>query len=197
MTGAVVLAAGASSRMGHPKGLSIEAEQPLILRMVRALKQEDFHPRVVVLGAHAAEYLKVLPEHDVVPVLNEHWLEGRTGSVQVGLTRAKEGEEGVLLWPVDHPLVRPGTLRDLALTSKARGAAWTVPSYHGRRGHPVMLGSQAVREVLTYARSDPLHRFPHEHPQDVLEVPVEDPGVADNLDTPETLASALARDGGA
>ena len=110
------------------------------------------------------------------------------GSLRVGLDRLVKSRSWrvVAVLPVDHPLVRPGTVTELAAVA---GPA-AIPSFNGKHGHPICLARTVAESV---ARGDVAGPTLREvlHAVKALSVPVDDPGVVANCNTPETLASAL------
>ncbi|MCL4324494.1 MAG: nucleotidyltransferase family protein [Candidatus Thermoplasmatota archaeon] len=191
MTAAIVLAAGASSRMGSPKGLLPVGEKTLLETVLGALRKLHVGPIGVVLGAHTEAYLRAVPPHGFQYILHGGWERGRTSSVKAGISFLGEECLGTLIWPVDHPFVRKETILHLLETGSKTSGSWVVPRFQGTRGHPPFLSNRALREVLTYPDEDPLHRYPREHPEEVVEVDVSDPGVLRNIDTPADLTAAL------
>lgn len=181
----IVLAAGASTRMGHPKALTDLGGETALARIARAAAEAGLAPPLVVLGD---AYDAVVAAH---PGIALRWVRnplpqtGRTGSLQRGLamTRAQR----VLVLPVDHPLVAPETLRLLA----ARPEEWVVPTHGGRGGHPLKLGPMGVAAVMTAPPATPLRDIPGMVGLDPTRVPVDDPGIHLNLDTPEDVRRAL------
>lgn len=185
---AIVLAAGASTRMGgRPKALTDLAGTPALVRIVDACEKADVPHPLVVLGEHHDEVRRALPHLDgrVAWVRNPRPDLGRTGSLQRGLAHAQAST--VLVLPVDHPLVRPDTLRRLLATP----GAWVVPEREGRGGHPLKLADVALAAVLSAPPATPLRDVPAMTGLDVVRVPVDDPGVLWNLDRPEDAAEAL------
>ena len=95
--------------------------------------------------------------------------------------------EAVVMLPVDHPLVTPGTVR--ALVARQAGAA--VPVYHGKHGHPVQLARETAERI---AREE----LRGENLRDILrrvgvvDVQVDDPGVVANCNSPDLLRKYLA-----
>jgi CTP:molybdopterin cytidylyltransferase MocA len=112
------------------------------------------------------------------------------GSLRVGLDRLVKSRSWrvVAVLPVDHPLVRPGTVTELAAVA---GPA-AIPSFNGKHGHPVCL-ARAVAESI--GRGDVAGPTLREVLRAVkaLSVPVDDCGVVANCNTPAALASALVR----
>lgn len=185
----VVLAAGGSTRMGHPKALTRLGPERALERIVRLSEEAGFARPVVVLGEAAEEVRAALPglEGRVEWLVNETPENGRTGSLKRGLARV--ASDAVLMWPVDHPLVRLDTLQRLA----ASEAALAVPVHGGRSGHPVRLAGQALQEAAALGDDEPL-RVVFERMRDEVErLEVDDPGVRENLDTTADVARALER----
>lgn len=177
----VVLAAGASTRMGHPKALTRVDGATALERIVEAARGMRV---VVVLGEHHDAVRAALPALDVRWVRNPTPEMGRTGSLQRGLLQARG--PGVLVLPVDHPLVRADTLRLLA----ARTEQWVVPTFGGRGGHPIRLGEMGVAAAMSAPPATPLRDVPRMVGIEVTRVEVDDPGVLANLDTPEDVEQA-------
>jgi len=193
-TATLVLASGASERFGgFPKACLDIGGEPAVRRIARLARDAGASPVVVVVGPHAPEVRRALGSEPVAIVENDGWAAGRTGSVQAGLERVPEGDD-ILLWPVDHPLVGPETLADLAdARIRDRLAIWFIPVFRGESGHPVLIGHEARSAVEALAPATPLRAvLPHLGPQ-VRRVPVHDPGVVANLDTPEAFRLAVDR----
>ena len=184
----IVLAAGASSRMGgFPKALTdVGGGVRALERIVATCEEAGVPMPLVVLGAHHDAVRAALGRLDG----RVHWVRnakpdaGRTGSLQRGLAMARAPV--VLAWPVDHPLVQAGTLRALL----AAPGAWVVPEHAGRGGHPLKLADVALAAVQSAPPSTPLRELPAMMGLEPVRLPVEDPGVRLNLDTPEDVARA-------
>lgn len=192
----LVLAAGGSRRSGPvPKALLPSPEgPPLVRQIVDAALGMAWTPVVLVVGAHAEAVSAAVRGSGARVAQNGRWALGRTTSVQAGLTAAGPGHAGTVVWPVDHPFIAVTTLERLGreqLGPQARD--WLIPTHEGHRGHPILLGDGARDEVLRYEASEPLFRYPRSHPECVRELPVDDPGVVENLDTPEAYRSAFDR----
>ena len=187
---AVVLASGASRRLGRSK-LEVTIDgTPAIARIVDILADVRVAPIVVVVGRDAAIARRLLGARAVDFVPNAEWERGRTGSVQRGLAEIPD-DRPTVLWPVDHPLVEAKTVGEL-LSHAARDsmALWTLPTFEGRGGHPVIIQPGAFGRIRALAPDAPLRiLLPGLGPQ-VARVPTSDPGVRMNLDSPEAVAEA-------
>lgn len=197
---AIILSAGASSRMGSPKGLlrlegcslGTSANPPTVLeRMLGGLGAASFSPLFVVIGAMAPLFRSTVKETGFTYVENPRWQHGRASSIKAGLARLGEGCPGVLVWPVDHPFVSGDTLHRLHEMGKRRAGNWIVPTFEGQRGHPPLISREVSRTILAQEDDWPLHTYPRGHPSEVVEVPGDDPFVIGNLDTPEAFNAAL------
>jgi len=190
----LVLAAGASSRMGSPKALLDYGGETGLERVVRALSGGGCAPVVVVLGAGAEEIRPRVPEV-ARAVVHESWAAGRTGSLKAGIVAAAGAAAWVVL-PVDHPLA---TAEDVA----ALVAAWRTARpplaravHGGRGGHPVLLDARLREELLALGDDEPLRTVVRRHAAAGADVPAS-PGVLVNVDTPEDHERAvrgIARD---
>jgi len=92
------------------------------------------------------------------------------------------------VWPADHPAVKPATIA--ALVAAADAARVWIPCSQGRRGHPALVGGELRGDVLALPRGNGLRELWRARADAVSELPVEDPGVVANVDTPEQYEAA-------
>jgi len=143
---AVVLAAGASTRLGEPKQLVTLAGETLLERAVRTAREAGCSPVVVVLGAGYVEILGYSQLGDAVPVINAEWAEGMASSIRLGVRTvslvAKEAT-GVVLMACDQPAVTAPHLRSLTASGKL-----TASAYSGRNGIPAYFPASAFAQLM-------------------------------------------------
>ncbi len=196
----VVLAAGASERMGRPKALLDFRGRPFAVRILEALEALDVKSRVVVLGPDAPRIRPSLATHDCIIVENPDLAGEAIGSLRAALAALEAiRPSGVVAWPVDLPHVRVATLERLLEAHRRTGAPAVMPSFAERRGHPVIWDQALFPELVT---SDAATRHGARavltaHEQEIITVPVDDPAVIDDLNTPEDyerLVRGLNRD---
>ena len=142
---AVVLAAGASSRLGRPKQLVLFGGEPLLSRAARAARAcgDVF----VVLGAHAARVAPALPPR-AQPVHNVGWAEGIASSIRAGLDAAEArcaGLAAVVLMTCDQPFVDRAHVE--ALVAAARAAPIVASRYAGGLGVPALFARSLFPEL--------------------------------------------------
>jgi CTP:molybdopterin cytidylyltransferase MocA len=185
MDAAIVLAAGASTRLGQPKALVAIRGRPAIAHLCLTLREAGVDV-VVVLGAEATRIAKAVPSFASV-IVHTDWERGRSGTIKAGV-RHVPASAAVLVCPVDHPAIATTTLRALRA---ARGSV-RIPTHEGRRGHPTWFAASLRAELLALRDDEPLSDVVHRDPSRVIEVAVDDPGVLLNVDTPDDLKK-LAR----
>lgn len=185
----VILAGGAGTRFGGPKAFArLPDGRTFLDACADALAAGGVAPVVATLPPGAPTGA---PDGVIAVPLTDAGLP-MFESLACGLARLLPDPnwERVVVLPVDHPLVRPATVRALAVAD----AEAAIPAYRGKHGHPIAiartvaervargeLGGPTLREVLRAVAT--------------VEVAVDDPGVTANCNTPEALAVALAADG--
>ena len=192
MLAAVILAAGESSRMGSPKALLASHGRPFLEHLVEVTR----HPKVgllrIVLGAHAEEVRGKLKLDPVTVVINPDWSRGQLSSIHAALRSLPTGiTDGMLLCLVDHPLISAALVSELIEKFYATGKPIVVPTYGGKRGHPVIFSGQLFPELLAAPLETGARAVVWAHAEEVLEVPTIEEGVVLNLNDPETLRRAL------
>jgi len=148
--GAVLLAAGAGTRMGgRPKALLQLGGVPLVLRQLIALSGAGVDELVIVLGHHAASIMPVIEHFPVTLVHNPRPEDGQVSSQRLGLAALNPQVDAVLVALVDQPLVNEQDITALigAFKQRPADAAVVVPRVEGQPGNPVIF-SAAVREQI-------------------------------------------------
>jgi molybdenum cofactor cytidylyltransferase len=192
---AVILSAGASSRMGRPKALLPYREGTFLEHLIQVTRQPRIGVTRIVLGA-GAEVIRTIAKLDPsIVVLNPEWEQGQLSSVCAGL-RSLEGidVEGIVLCPVDHPLVSAGLVSDLVDRFYEGNKAIVLPTYKGRRGHPVIFSNALFGELLAAPADKGARSVVWAHAAEVVEVPTEEEGVVLNLNDPGMLKRAIGPD---
>jgi molybdenum cofactor cytidylyltransferase len=193
MLAAIILSGGASSRMGSPKALLPYGSGNFLEHLVAATR----HPRVgitrVVLGA-GADNIRTNAKLDCSTiVINQDWEQGQLSSIRAGLRSIEKMEtDGMILCPVDHPLVSPALIGTLIEHFYAHDKSIVMPTYKGRRGHPVIFSSALYGELLAAPVDKGARAVVWAHSTELLEVVTGEEGVVLNLNDPETLRKAIS-----
>jgi len=185
---AVILAAGEGRRMGFTKALLEFAEGETFLRHLAGVFASSGCEVLAVTGHQAARVAAAHP--NLTTVENGGWDKGQLSSARVGIAHALAAKASVVLvHPVDAPAIRAATVRLLLSHCTARRP--TVPAYLEKSGHPLLLPRACAEEVLSLGIAGSLEAALASIGYDT--VPVEDPGVALNLNTPEDYQRAFGR----
>jgi CTP:molybdopterin cytidylyltransferase MocA len=180
----IILAAGASSRMGTPKALLNYKGETFVGRLIRVLGAVC-DPVIVVLGYHAREIGARLPEGAQF-VVNPDPDRGQLSSLQTALGALPADATGFAFVPVDSPAAQEATVAALARAFESREAStrFVIPRNGGRRGHPVFATREIAAELLalppTAQASEVVHRFVDR----TQYVDVDDAGIFTDIDDP-------------
>lgn len=192
MIGAIVLAAGSSTRMGTQKLVLPFAGVPLIQHVVDSVLEGGVSEVVVVTGHSRAAVETALAGTKVHCVHNADYAEGMLSSVRAGIRALREGVAPMVVLG-DQPFIPRTLLPGLAETVATRPDAIAVPVYHGRRGHPIAFAACYRREVLTEFDDVGLRGLLRKHAEAVVEIDVESEGILDDVDTPVDYENALKK----
>jgi len=184
----VVLAAGRSARMGSPKALLDFLGRPFAVRILEAMEALEIKTRVIVLGPDAPRIQPAIADHDCMIVENPEPDTGPIASLRGALHALQPLQpSAVLVWPVDLPHVRVTTVERILEAHRRTGPPAVVPTFGERRGHPVVWGSAVFGDLLDDpdATREGARAVLHLHEREVVSVPVDDPAVIDQVNTPE------------
>ena len=194
MLAAVILSGGESRRMGSPKALLPYQGRPFLEHLLEITKHPKIGVRRVVLGAHAQAIARAIPLEADEIVINTEWEKGQLSSVQAGLRSLPQGTEGMLLCPIDHPLVSANLAGELIEKFYATGAPVVVPVYEGRRGHPVIFSARVYAELMAAPLDVGARAVVRAHLPELAQVATNEEGVVLNLNDPEALQKLTGRD---
>ncbi len=181
---AVVLAAGASSRLGQPKQLITLDGERLVDRSIRVAYEAGASPVFVVLGAELQAMLQALEGNPFEPriLINKAWRGGMSTSIALGAAAAERaGADDLLVLACDQTSVTPKHLRRLVVTSNREHV---VASYYWeRRGIPALFPEFTFHALQELAGDTGARELLQD--EAVLTVPL--PGGEFDVDTPEDL----------
>jgi molybdenum cofactor cytidylyltransferase len=200
----VILAAGDSSRMGRDKALlpwpppvagqAISNDTFLSAAIRSLLLATDFV--VVVVGKNEAALAPIIYADGASLVVNKDPGRGQFSSLQIGLREVlNHGRDAAMVTLVDRPPVSPATLQILHDAFEAADPdIWAVvPEFSGKHGHPYLVGREMIEAFLRAPATSIARDVEHQYQEHIQYVPVEDPLVALNVNTPEDYAALLSR----
>ncbi|MBV8134580.1 MAG: molybdenum cofactor cytidylyltransferase [Deltaproteobacteria bacterium] len=185
--GAVILAAGKSARMGEAKQLLQLGGATVLGRTMENVRAADVDEVVVVLGASAGaireQLAAVLDEAKVV--VNPEYETGMASSLRAGVAVLSRDIEAALIVLGDQPFVRPDTVNRIIEEYRRTGAQIVIPKHEGARGNPVLLDPSLFAEVMALEGDVGCRAIFGKHPDGIVYVEVDDPGVLMDIDSRE------------
>lgn len=185
---AIIPAAGLSTRMGMPKPLLRLGHHTMVETAVASLLSAGVGSITVVIGHQAEAIRAVLQSWPVKIVFNSNYATGMFSSVVAGLTQLTPSAVGCFLLPGDTPLIKKCTIATLANMFWETGAPLVYPAYAGRRGHPPLISSTLFRAILAWDQPGGLRACLQVTAPNAVTVPVDDPGILLDADTPADYA---------
>lgn len=188
--GAVILAAGASARMGTPKQLLIVKGEPLIVRAVEAALASPAWPVVVVLGAQAEQIRPVLARLPVLIAENSAWAEGMAASIRAGIAILRQFSralDAALVALCDQPAFSAGVVAQLVAARQASGRSIVAAHYHGKNGAPALFLREHFSALAALTGEEGARTLLNGTPDRVASVDL--PALGLDLDTPADYAA--------
>ena len=190
--GALITAAGLSSRMGEFKPLLPVGGVPLLEAGIRALRAGGAGPVYVVTGHRAAELRPLLARAGAVEIHNPRYaVSDMFTSVRMGLERAAADCARLFFLPGDVALFRSYSVHAMDQAQRERGAGLVIPTYRGTTGHPVLLGRDCIAHVLRHDGTMGLRGALDRYSGRRELLPLPDPGLLLDADTPEDYRRLL------
>jgi molybdenum cofactor cytidylyltransferase len=193
----VILAAGASSRMGRDKALlawppdSTTSETFLSSAIKLFLSHVDVV--LVVVGKNESALTPVVYANGASLVVNPDPDRGQFSSLKAALQEVlNRGRDAAMITLVDRPPVRPETLATLEAAYEQRSIErkWAViPEYHGTYGHPILAGREMLEALLKAPEASNAREVLHQYQSNITYLPVDDQLIAVNVNTPEQYAA--------
>ncbi len=198
----VVLAAGASTRMGRDKALlpwpPVAEGTPAANTFLGAtidLLQQYAELVIVVAGKNAPAITPVVYAHAAFLAVNREPERGQFSSLQVGLQEVlNQGRDAAFIALIDRPPVLPNTVQQLRDTFLHAGPeVWGVVPQVTRgeqivHGHPILVGREMMQAFLHAPVTATAREIEHEYQPHMRYVPVDDARLGINVDTPEDYA---------
>jgi|WetSurMetagenome_2_1015567.scaffolds.fasta_scaffold172467_2 molybdenum cofactor cytidylyltransferase len=185
---AVLLAAGASERMGTLKQLLPLRDKPVITHCIDSIISSGVSDLVVVLGLNGGLIEETISHLPVNVTFNNDPLSDMAESIRTGLQGISYSSTGVLICPGDYPLVSPQTLKMLLDRHMKEPDRIILPAYHGRRGHPGLFPRQIAAEIF---QGLTLRDIVRRDEKRLRQIEVPDEGILLDMDTTEDYKKIL------
>lgn len=192
----LILAAGLSTRMGQSKPLTDFLEKKLIDQVILTMQSAEIKDILVVTGFEHERLETYLHGHALSGQIRTIWNpEYENGSIltsiKTGLPELKSFER-VFIQLTDLPCIDPETYQYVWREMAQTGKKAVVPTFEGRRGHPVLIEMTLLPKILAYEGAGGLRGFWKQLGDEMAELPVNDPGCVMDTDTMKELREAEA-----
>jgi molybdenum cofactor cytidylyltransferase len=187
---AILLAAGSATRFGSNKLLhSLPHDVPIAVQAARHLGAVFEGNVLVVMRPGARELSKLFENENCKVVVCENAAEGMGASLACAV-RASRDAEGFVIALADMPFIRSSTIAAVR-DALADGAPLVAPYFRAHRGHPVGISAKFRRELEALKGDEGARQIIAANPQSLRKIPVGDPGVLRDIDTPGDLAPPI------
>lgn len=186
--GALIVAAGMSKRMGEFKPMLSIGSISVAQRVIATLSQAGVSKIVMVTGYNATVLERHLSGNGIIFLRNENYENTQMfDSVKIGLEYLQDKCDKVLFTPVDVPLFTAQTANKLLES----GAELACPMCQGKQGHPILIATAMIPEILSDSGEQGLKGAMDRCSQPLQRIDVEDPGTIHDADTPEDFSALV------
>ena len=182
----LILAAGESKRFGRTKQLLQLGNQTILQKTIDNCTCSIATEVRVILGHDAAKIKKSLTNQSIITVENPNYHQGMSTSITAGLASVDPDTQGILLALADQPFVDTKTINQLIESFKSSSKSIVIPLYNHKRGNPVIFDIKYKQELLKLKGDIGGRDIIKNHPDDILEVPVDCEGVLLDIDTEDS-----------
>ena len=172
--GIILLAAGASRRLGKPKQLLPYAGKTMLQHVLHKVLHERDAPVVLVLGSGASLYLRELDEERIFLTINTEWEQGMASSIKCGLTALLDklpDIESVIIMTCDQPYISGRVLDELVETQQKTGKPIVASNYGETLGPPVIFSSKYFPDLSQLEGDSGARAIVMQHPDEVASIP--------------------------
>lgn len=188
MITAILLAAGASRRMGPANKLMLSYKgKSMLLHALDTLMESRIENIVVVKGHQPEAVTSIIEDRSIQSVYNPEWEKGMTGSIQVGIRASSSESRGYLICQGDMPDILVSTFNKLNDEFLAHNDDHQIllPAFKKKRGNPVLFGGIFRPEILDHSEPEGCRSLVKKYHSRVSIVDVDDPGILKDIDTPK------------
>jgi molybdenum cofactor cytidylyltransferase len=180
----VILAAGFSSRMKQLKPLLPLGDATVTDFAVSTFQSLGVEV-ILVVGNRKEEVISGIKSRGVTIVNNPDFEKGMFSSIQAGIKQIQKEPQAFFILPVDIPLVEAATIKTIMDAGVAHPQSIIYPTFTGKRGHPPLIPTGLIPEVLAWKQDGGLKAYLKSKEQLAINIPVNDSFILFDIDTPE------------
>jgi molybdenum cofactor cytidylyltransferase len=188
----IILAGGYSSRMGKFKPLLTIGEETIVDRIISIFLQNDVETYLIT-GWNGSELKTGVKHGNVIILENPDFKKGMFSTLKIGVSHLKTSYQGFFVLPVDVPLVRSSTIKQLLTAAALYPDKIIYPVFNQSRGHPPLIPASLIPEILNQKTDSSLRDILDKYKENILEVKVADQNVLFDIDSPQDYQLALQR----
>jgi len=191
MISALILAAGASKRMGQPKMLLPWGSLTVIEQVVSTFLRAEIEDILVVTGGAHEQVEQAIERFPVRRLYNRDYEAGEMlSSLQLGLSHMTQQTQAVLVGLGDQPQLQEGSVRLVYSAYQESRSRLVVPSFQKRRGHPWLVARSLWNELLALSAPASPRDFLNNHADEIHYVNMDTQTILADLDTPEDYTNS-------
>lgn len=180
---AIILAAGEGRRAGGKKLSKIIIEEKPILQHVVEKVLSSLVEEVVLVTGYEREFCEDLAEYyGLACCFNSNYKEGMATSIKIGVSKTSDNIAAILILLGDMPYVKIDTINEIVILYNAKKSKIIIPTYKGRKGHPILLSSSLKNEIEKISPENGLREVIERHKDEIAYVEVNDDGILKDID---------------
>ncbi|MDZ4719304.1 MAG: molybdenum cofactor cytidylyltransferase [Roseiflexaceae bacterium] len=187
----IILAAGSSARMGHPKQLLDWAGRPLVRVAAEYALATSLNDIIVVTGAAHVAVISALSGLPLRFVHNPQYANGQSTSLRIGIAALPGETDAAMIMLGDQPFVTPEIIEQLIQHWRATNAVIVAPRYQGQRGNPVLFSQSVFAELSAVTGDQGARTLLAARAAEIAIVDIDDQRPLIDIDTPEEYARLI------
>ena len=190
----IILAAGASRRMGAVKSLLPFGRSLLLDRVIENVAQSMLEEVVVVLGHEAETIRRKINFRGLKTVINADYEKGQSSSLRTGLCSIRDDTDGAMFLLGDQPFVDAKIIDSLVRVFSEHPSDVIIPTHLGRRGNPVVVPCSLFPMIKDITGDTGVRVLFSRLKDQIREVDVANPGILLDIDTLEDYRNLKGRE---
>lgn len=187
---AILLGAGESKRMGKDKLALPWGKRTMLEHCAQTLLRSKVDEVLLIVNEKTERIARHLNDRRMKVILNPHFRKGMSSSIRWGMKNLNPQSKGILIALADQPFLKAKTVNALVETFRKKKKI-IVPSFNGKRGHPVIFPRTYEKELLRLRGDEGGRSILQKHPEEVHFIPVKSVGVLRDIDTWEDYQREL------